>query len=160
MPPSPIALSQWVDQACTFSSGLTEGIYTWNCWLDANAMFTTTCLSLLRRKHSSLQWLLPCNYRSACMIPCSCSGNQNTIHSHTHPVRAEQACVRQSLFPILLMQSLNAVLMSGIDRQVCRGNQRRATLQETVTFQNESSYVHSSASVKMAHCIKAPYALT
>lgn len=160
MPPSPIALSQWVDQACTFSSGFTEGIYTWNCWLDANAMFTTTCLSLLRRKHSSLQWLLPCNYRSACMIPCSCSGNQNTIHSHTHPVRAEQACVRQSLFPILLMQSLNAVLMSGIDRQVCRGNQRRATLQETVTFQNESSYVHSSASVKMAQCIKPPYALT
>lgn len=123
-------------------------------------MFTTTCLSLLRRKHSSLQWLLPCNYRSACTIPCSCSGNQNTIHSHTHPVRAEQACVRQSLFPILLMQSLNAVLMSGIDRQVCRGNQRRATLQETVTFQNESSYVHSSASVKMAQCIKPPYALT
>lgn len=52
--------------------------------------------------------------------------HQNTIPPCTHPVRAEQACVRQSLFPILLMQSLNAVLMSGIDRQVCKGNQKRA----------------------------------
>lgn len=37
----------------------------------------------------------------------------------THPVRAEQAWVRQSRLPILEVQSLNAVLMSGIERQVC-----------------------------------------
>lgn len=54
--------------------------------------------------------------------------NSESIPSHTHPVRAEQAWVRQSLFPILLMQSLNAVLISGIDRQVCKGNQNRACL--------------------------------
>lgn len=36
----------------------------------------------------------------------------------THPVRAEQAWVRQSRRPILEVQSLNAVLMSGIERQV------------------------------------------
>lgn len=38
--------------------------------------------------------------------------------SPTHPVRAEQAWVRQSRLPILEVQSLNAVLMSGIERQV------------------------------------------
>lgn len=36
----------------------------------------------------------------------------------THPVRAEQAWVRQSRLPILAVQSLKAVLMSGMDRQV------------------------------------------
>lgn len=36
----------------------------------------------------------------------------------THPVRAEQACVRQSRRPILEVQSLNAVLISGMERQV------------------------------------------
>lgn len=36
----------------------------------------------------------------------------------THPVRAEQAWVRQSRRPILQVQSLNAVLMSGMERQV------------------------------------------
>lgn len=36
----------------------------------------------------------------------------------THPVRAEQAWVRQSRLPILEAQSLNAVLMSGMERQV------------------------------------------
>lgn len=33
-------------------------------------------------------------------------------------MRAEQAWVRQSRLPILAVQSLNAVLMSGMDRQV------------------------------------------
>lgn len=36
----------------------------------------------------------------------------------THPVRAEQAWVRQSRLPIFEVQSLNAVLMSGMERQV------------------------------------------
>lgn len=39
----------------------------------------------------------------------------------THPVRAEQAWVRQSRRPILEVQSLNAVLMSGMERQVWGG---------------------------------------
>lgn len=99
------------------------------------------------------------------MTPCSSSVKQNVIHSHTYPVRAEQACVRQSLFPILLMQSLNAVLMSGIDRQVCKGTKKSllSMLQEMVTFfQNESYHIHSSASVRMAQLcsVKPPHPLT
>lgn len=39
----------------------------------------------------------------------------------THPVRAEQAWVKQSRRPILQVQSLNAVLMSGMERQVWQG---------------------------------------
>lgn len=39
----------------------------------------------------------------------------------THPVRAEQAWVRQSRRPILEVQSLNAVLISGMERQVWGG---------------------------------------
>lgn len=67
-------------------------------------------------------------------------------------MRAEQACVRQSLFPILIMQSLNAVLMSGIDRQGCKGNHSRAHFlrREKVTcFPNPSYHTRSSASVGM-----------
>lgn len=40
-------------------------------------------------------------------------------------MRAEQAWVRQSRRPILEMQSLNAVLMSGIERHGCGGRDER-----------------------------------
>lgn len=48
-------------------------------------------------------------------------GSEDTVGqapSPPYPVRAEQAWVKQSLRPILQVQSLNAVLMSGIERQV------------------------------------------
>lgn len=47
-------------------------------------------------------------------------------------MRAEQAWVRQSRLPILEMQSLNAVLMSGMERQVWgrRGGQERRAKQQ------------------------------
>lgn len=82
------------------------------------------------RKHSSLSRLnQSCSAALCVWHPTAAQSiNSQSTPSHTHPVRAEQACVRQSLFPILLMQSLNAVLMSGIDRQVCKWNQRRACL--------------------------------
>lgn len=51
------------------------------------------------------------------------------------------------------MQSLNAVLMSGIDRQVCKEKSNKSflsMLQETAGYQNESYHIHSSAPVKIA----------
>lgn len=96
-------------------------IYRWSSWPSASPRFTHKNLSLLGRKRSSFQGLL--NFTA---LLCSWQFTKTPSPPGTHPVRAEQACVRQSLFPILLMQSLNAVLMSGIDRQVCKGNQKRA----------------------------------
>lgn len=113
----------------TFPLCFTGRIYRWSYWAGARPRFSNKCLWVLEGSRAPFQGLITpvvllCVWQPTAAQPT----NSQSTPSHTHPVRAEQACVRQSLFPILLMQSLNAVLISGIDRQVCKGNQRRACL--------------------------------
>lgn len=113
----------------TLSLCFTGRIYRWSYRAGASLRILNMCLSVLEGSTAPFQGLITHVVLLCVWHPTAAqSTSSQSTPSHTHPVRAEQACVRQSLFPILLMQSLNAVLISGIDRQVCKGNQRRACL--------------------------------